>query len=189
METGESEDAETPDDETAENTPSEILKKQQKRTILRFFIKLGSLCLSLWVIFTFIFGLMQQYGENMYTRIRDGDLILYYRLQQDYSVDDVAVFKINGRKCTARIVAMGGDVVDISSDGELVVNGNIRYNETSYPIEANSNGISYPYTVEEGSYFLLYDYYLAVGDSRRQGAIAQKELDGKVITILRTRGI
>jgi signal peptidase I len=189
VESEESEDAETSEAKTAENTPSDDLKKQQKRTILRFFIKLGSLCLILWVIFTYIFGLMQQYGENMYARIRDGDLVLYYRLQGDYAIDDVAVFDVNGTKCIARVVAAGGDVVEVSEDGELIVNGNTRFNETSYPIVENPDGISYPYTVEEGSYFLLYDYYCAVGDSRTQGAVAQKDLYGKVITILRRRGI
>jgi type IV secretory pathway protease TraF len=49
--------------------------------------------------------------------------------------------------------------------------------------------ITYPYTVEEGSYFVLCDYRTADSDSRYYGAIAKSDLDGKVIALLRRRAL
>jgi signal peptidase I len=43
--------------------------------------------------------------------------------------------------------------------------------------------------VEADSYFLLCDFRTSGADSRTFGTISQKDLDGKVITVLRRRGI
>jgi signal peptidase I len=51
------------------------------------------------------------------------------------------------------------------------------------------NEITYPYTVEADSYFVLCDFRTASIDSRSFGAVPKKNLDGKVITLLRRRGI
>jgi signal peptidase I len=88
-----------------------------------------------------------------------------------------------------RIVAQGGDVVDLNADGLLVVNGNVQEEEIFYVTEAMGNEITYPYTVEADSYFVLCDFRTASIDSRSFGAVPKKNLDGKVITLLRRRGI
>jgi signal peptidase I len=125
----------------------------------------------------------------MYPRLRDGDLILYYRLEQDYQIGDVVTFKLNDSTFWARIVAQGGDVVEVTEDGQLLVNGNVQQEEIFYPTEPEVGDVIYPYTVEEGSYFVLSDYRTISLDSRKYGAISKKDLDGKVITVLRRRGI
>jgi signal peptidase I len=158
-------------------------------TIVAFFVKLGIVCLALWSVFTFVFGIRQMHGEIMYPRLRDGDLMFYYRLEQDYNIEDVVIYKVNGQTCVARIVAQGGDVVDVNSEGQLLVNGNVQDEEIFYPTEGYTSGVSYPYTVGEDSYFLLCDYRTISVDSRSYGAVSEKDFCGKVITILRRRGI
>jgi signal peptidase I len=126
----------------------------------------------------------------MYPRLRDGDLILYYRLEQDYAIDDVVTFQLNDDTFWCRIVAQGGDVVDLSADGQLIVNGNVEQeDEIFFETEPQSINVTYPYTVPENSYFVLCDYRTTSFDSRTYGAIPQSDLDGKVITVLRRRGI
>jgi signal peptidase I len=164
-------------------------RRETLRLFLGFLIKLVLVGLAIWVIFTFVFGIGQIHGETMYPRLRDGDLILYYRLEQDYYIDDVVTFNYEGKQRTARIVAMEGDVVDLSADGQLLVNGNVQSEEVFYPTEAVPAGITYPYTVPEDSYFVLCDFRTASYDSRGYGAISRSELVGKVITLLRRRGI
>jgi signal peptidase I len=169
-------------------------KKQQTKetplhTILAFVVKLGVVCLTLWLIFTFVFGIKQMHGESMYPRLRDGDLILYNRMEKNYAIGDVVVFKLGTSACVARIVAQGGDVVEVNDSNELLVNGNVQSEEIFYPTEADSAGVSYPYTVEENSYFLLCDFRTNSADSRKYGAISVDDFCGKVITILRRRGI
>jgi signal peptidase I len=159
------------------------------RALAAFVIKLGVVCLTLWLVFTFAFGIRQMHGETMYPKLRDGDLILYNRLAKTYYIGDVVVFKIGGSTCVARIVAQEGDVVEVNENNALLVNGKVQEEEVFYPTEADSLGVTYPYTVEENSYFLLCDFRTNSVDSRRYGAISKDDFCGKVITILRRRGI
>jgi signal peptidase I len=126
-------------------------------------------------------------GQVMYPNIKDGDLMLYYRLETDYYTDDVVTFMSGRHRYTARIVAMGGDVVDINENGQVLVNGAIQ--SADYETTASLAGVSFPYTVEENSYFLLCDYRDSTVDSRIYGGVSKNELDGKIITVLRRRGI
>ena len=164
-------------------------RREQKREILSFCLKLAVFCLALWAVFSFLIGVTQMKGESMYPRIRDGDLVLYYRMERKYAIGDVVAFEVNEIPRIARIVAMEGDIVELTPEGQLMVNGNIQEEEIFYPTEAISGGVSYPYTVDAGSCFLLCDFRTASSDSRSFGAVSEKDIDGKVITILRRRGI
>jgi signal peptidase I len=125
----------------------------------------------------------------MYPRLRDGDLILYYRLERNYQIGDVVTFQMNDTTFLGRIVAQGGDVVELSEDGQLLVNGNVQQEEIFYPTEPQDGDVTYPCTVEEDNYFILCDFRTAGFDSRTYGTIPQSTLDGKIITVLRRRGI
>jgi signal peptidase I len=171
-----------------EEIPKQDIREQQK-VVLRFLIKLAEVVLVIWAIFTFVFGIRQVHGEAMYPRIRDGDLILFYRLEKNYQNDDAVAFKVNGIGRVARIVARSGDVVELSTDGRLIVNGNVHEEEVLYPTDPEPMGIEYPYTVPEDSYFVLCDFRTSSDDSRSYGAVPKEDLDGKIITILRRRGI
>jgi signal peptidase I len=164
-------------------------KETPLHTILAFVVKLGVVCLTLWLIFTFVFGIRQMHGETMYPKLRDGDLILYNRLEKNYAIGDVVVYIYDNKVRVARIVAMGGDVVEVTEAGNLLVNGNLQSEEIFYPTEPDSSGVTYPYTVEENSYFLMCDFRTASVDSRSYGAIPAEDFYGKVITILRRRDI
>jgi signal peptidase I len=161
----------------------------QKETVLRFVIKLALVLLTIWAIFTFVFGIRQVSGETMYPKLRDGDLTLYYRLEQDYEIGDVVTFELDDSTFYGRIVAQGGDVVNLNDDGQLLVNGNVQDEEIFYPTEKQDGDVKYPYTVKKDSYFILCDFRTISFDSRTYGAIPKSTLDGKVITILRRRGI
>lgn len=60
-----------------------------------------------------------------FPRISAGDLLLYYRLEKNFNSGDVLVFRKQGKISTGRVVAHGGDSVEITGDGELKVNGSI----------------------------------------------------------------
>lgn len=49
--------------------------------------------------------------------------------------------------------------------------------------------MTYPYTVPEGCLFILNDYRTHGRDSRHFGAVPQQDAAGKVITLLRRRGL
>lgn len=166
-------------------------RAEQWRDIRAFLIKLAVVLLVGAVVLTQVFGLGIMHGESMYPRLRDGDLFLYYRLQQDYHIGDVVLLKpdSDGQQLVGRIVAMGGDTVNINHADKLVVNGGVQSEEIFYPTSAEGARIELPYTVPEGSVFLLCDFRTNGTDSRSYGAVSTRELAGKIIAFFRCRGI
>jgi signal peptidase I len=160
-----------------------------KETVVKFILKLALVILVIWAIFTFVFGIRQVSGETMYPRLRDGDLTLYYRLEQNYQIGDVVTYRENEVTLYGRIVAQGGDVVDLNDSGQLIVNGNVQEEEIFYLTEPQDGDVTYPYTVDDDSYFVLCDFRTNGYDSRTYGAVPKSTIDGKIITILRRRGI
>jgi len=58
------------------------------------------------IIFTFLFGITKQSDLAMYPSINEGDLILFYRINKNYKIDDVVVYKYDGNTYFARVVAV-----------------------------------------------------------------------------------
>lgn len=176
-----------------EKSSQEDEKKRKDKLALRdirdFLIKLAFIVVLGWVLLGVVFGVAVMEGEDMYPRLRDGDFMVYYRLQQDYHIGDVVTFKSDDRRYTGRIVAQGGDTVDITEEGELIVNGSVQTEEIYYPTEITEGSIDFPCEVPQGSVFLLCDFRTTGYDSRNYGPVEIDSLDGKVITILRRRGI
>lgn len=172
---------------------AEVQQRRQRALargdIVSFLVKLGITVLAGWILFGWVFGLAVMEGESMYPRIRDGDLMVCYRIQKEYHIGDVVTFRRDGKRYTGRVAALGGDTVDLGESGELLVNGNIQSEEIFYPTQPAEDGIPFPFRVPPGSVFLLCDFRTNGTDSRVYGAVDTKELDGKVITILRRRGI
>ena len=164
-------------------------RKQAWGDILAFLMKLGITLLAGWILLGAVFGAAVMEGEDMYPRLRDGDLMIFYRLQQDYHIEDVVTFTRDGQRLTGRIAAQGGDTVDLGEGGELIVNGSVQSEAIFYPTEPLEGGTAFPCEVPPGSVFLLCDFRTNATDSRSYGTVALEELDGKVITILRRRGI
>lgn len=166
-----------------------LRRREQWRDIRYFLIKLAAVLVVGTVVLTQVFGLGIMHGESMYPRLRDGDLFFYYRLQQDYHIGDVVLFEQDGNRFVGRIVAMGGDTVNINHADKLVVNGGVQSEEIFYPTSADDARIELPYTVAEDSVFLLCDFRTNGTDSRSYGAVPIRELDGKIIAFFRCRGI
>lgn len=172
---------------------SELIKKRKYDTM----VKQGYLSLLMriiifvivgYLLFTQVFLLMRNTGLGMFPSLKDGDLILAYRLQNEYTKDDVVVYQVDNTLVIGRIVATEHDVVTMDESGTLLVNGTAQSGEIIYPTYAKE-GIEYPYKVPEGNVFILGDYRTEADDSRDYGSISLDDLEGKVITFLRRRGI
>ena len=79
-------------------------------------------------------------------------------------------------------------MVMLEEDGTLRVNGTLHAGEVLYPTYP-AGGVTYPYTVPEGCLFILNDYRTHGRDSRHFGAVPQQDAAGKVIPLLRRRGL
>ena len=154
----------------------------------KLFLRIVMLGLAVYLIFTKVFLVTQNKGLGMFPAMKDGDLIIAFRLQQDYAKNDVIVCDVDGKQQVARIVAREEDVVTIEEGGTLRVNGTVQSGDILYPTYIKE-GLEYPYRVPKGHVFVLGDYRTNTVDSRDYGAVPMEQVEGKVITILRRRGL
>lgn len=141
-----------------------------------------------WVLLTQVFLITQMHGQSMFPAMKDGDLIIGYRLQREYAKGDVIVYTVNGETHVGRIVARENDYVQMGDSGTLYINGMAQSGEIIYPTYARE-GAAYPEQVPEDCLYVLGDYRTNTQDSRDFGPISLKDVQGKVITILRRRGL
>ncbi|HJA65565.1 signal peptidase I [Lachnoclostridium sp. An169] len=154
--------------------------------IISFFTRLITLAVLLWIIFGMVFGLTPMENDDMSPRISAGDLMLYYRLDREFISDDIIVFEKDGQQYTGRIVARGGDSVEVTDDAELVVNGGIVMDsDIFYFTPKYDENVTYPVQLAENEYFVLCDYREGARDSRYFGPVSADEIKGKVITVIR----
>ena len=168
-------------------------KKRKKRTtkqrIQELLIKTGILIVGIVILVTVFFSVNVIHGNDMYPSLRDGDLVITYRLVNNYMADHVWAYEYDGETHFGRIVGVAGDVIDMTGDGYYKINGNVPYEDQFYGTNPEiGTGINFPYTVPADSVFLLGDYRIQTEDSRVFGAISTKDLIGEVVLIFRRRG-
>lgn len=172
---------------------AEVIRQRQERVrfrcelaaLLRRIILLGA---AAWLLLTQVFVVTQAQGQGMFPAIKDGDLVLAFCWQRDYQKDDVLLCTVDGQNYIGRLAAGAGDVVTITEEGTLLVNGTVQSGEILYPTYPGEV-LTYPYRVPEGCVFLLGDYRTEAADSREFAAVPLSQVRGKVLTILRRRAV
>lgn len=156
--------------------------------LLMLFAQIAAIVCGAIVVFTFVFGLARVVDTSMEPRFQDGDLLLFYRLDKRYEAQDVVVYEYEGLPTTGRVVALGGDTVNIDSRG-LIVNGAYQQERgITDDTTQVADGVTFPLTVPEGAIFLLGDNRDEAVDSRIVGCVPVDQTLGKVIGLFRRRG-
>ena len=176
----------------ADGVPQKQSVKRQPiwKDLLFLLVKAASTILAFLLLFTFLFGIIQYQEPSMAPAIKDGDLVLFYRHNSSgYLPQDVILFKYKGQWQIRRVVASAGDTVDITGDG-LVVNRALQHEpEIFQTTERYQEGVSFPLTVPEGQVFVLGDSRIGATDSRIYVCVKIADTSGKVMTVIRRRGI
>lgn len=143
-------------------------------------------------IFILTFGISQNSipSDSMETTLSIGDRVIvsmipyYYRSPQRYEA--VAFDGPDGEKWIKRVIGLPGETIDII-DGNIYIDGNYL-DESSYLVvlgnstpDSRYDGVEFPYTIPEGTYFLLGDNRFASYDCRYIGAVREEEITGKAI--------
>ncbi len=167
----------------------EKIHEIKKERFIFFLIRLAFLLVFLWVLFGLLFGITTMKNNDMSPRISAGDLLFYYRLEKPKS-GDVVVLQKAGEKYVGRVIAVGGDTVEITEDEKVKINGSkIVENDIFYDTPQYESDTVYPLTLNSGEYFILGDQRGNAKDSRYFGAVKDKEIKGRVITVLRRSDI
>lgn len=163
-------------------------KEAVKKGYIHLLIRTIVFVLIVYIFFSKILCFQRVSGMQMFPSLKDGDLTLSYCLKQTFRPNDVIIYEQNGKKHFGRIVAVGGNEINIDGSGDVKINGVSESGEIIYP-SYHKGEIKYPYKIPEGSVFVLGDYRTETKDSREYGAIKESQIKGKVLTILRRRGI
>ena len=120
-------------------------------------------------------------GTSMEPQFMPGDILVAYKTD-NLKRGEICTFYYNNKLIVKRVIALGGDTVDISEDGLVSVNGN----ELNEPyVQKNALGLcdlEFPFEVPLGQMFLLGDNRETSVDSRSTdfGCISVEEVLGKV---------
>lgn len=171
----------------------QVIQKRRVRTLEQadnrrllgsIFRLLVLIAVAAWVFMTF-FGIRIVHGNEMYPALYDGDLVLC-NVRSEYRKNDIVFYTAEGRPHTGRVVAKGGDWVDISQDGTLRVNGTAQVDQIPFHTE-QPDGWEGSRMVPEGCVFILGDFRTRAEDSRKFGCIPLEEVQAKVIAVFRHR--
>lgn len=151
-------------------------------------LKFAIIIVSIFIIFKVLISVCYVSGNYMFPNIKDGDLIISWKLST-LQRNDVVIYEAQNTKKVGRVVALEGDNVSFTENGLLKINGAITSEEVFYATE-NSDGYdeNFSYVVPEGCIYILNDYRTGdYKDSRTYKAIELKNVYGSAILQLRRR--
>lgn len=128
------------------------------------------------VLIIIFFRSYQIPSASMLPTILEGDRIINISLPfangQTYDYGDVATFNYNGTVYIKRVIAKGGDTVEIQGD-------NLYVNKTKSPYNLKGNNVRPgSWVLEEDEYFMMGDNRVNSKDSRYIGPIKAKDMLG-----------
>lgn len=168
-------------DKENKQNPEEILEKKiegirRRREWKQFFIECIVLITAVYLTFHYVIGIAFVSGRSMEPTLKNGEMLLFYRLDREYQKNDIVIVKREGAiYYIKRIGALGGECVGLNEEGTLLINEEVQPGTQPMP-----EGIAYPYEVPEGEYFVLGDNRAVSRDSRTFGAVGQDEIVGRV---------
>lgn len=151
--------------------------------------KIGLVVGACFILFTFVFGMYRCHDDAMEPALKYGDLVIYYRLDKRYVATESIALKHDGIVQVRRVLAIAGDVVDLTEEGLLVNGALIQENEIYEETLRYTHHIEFPVTVKEQQVFVLGDKRKTAKDSREYGCVDIENTLGKVVTVIRRRDI
>jgi len=149
-----------------------------------------SAALVLVLIFSFFFRIIQVDGESMVPTLQNGEKLIVWGAGYEPQRGDVVIvdsYTPYGKPLVKRVIAKGGDTICIDYEtGTVAVNGEVLRED--YIAEPTYLGydVEFPYTVPEGTVFVMGDNRNGSSDSRdyRLGTVDTRYVIGKAAFLI-----
>ena len=171
--------------EEIQNRRVALHRKRESKRMLGSTVQILVVLAVLLCIFLIFFRFRIAKGNGMYPAVLDGDLVLCFH-KSEFVKNDIVFYTVNGTEYLGRVAAVGGDILDISDEGVLTVNGTVQAGEIDFPTFPADDWDG-AVIVPPDSVFVLGDYRTQTRDSRDFGCIPLKDVKWKAVTILRHR--
>lgn len=158
-------------------------KKEKKRLLRDAIIVLLGVAAAAVLVAVLFLPVLRVTGSSMEQTLYSNDIVLCQK-GTDFERGEIIAFHFNNKILLKRVIGISGDVIDITDDGHVTVNG-VQLDE---PYVTNfSKGkecdIEFPYQVPDKRTFIMGDNRPTSIDSRSStiGCIADEYIVGKVI--------
>ncbi len=117
-----------------------------------------------------------------------GDILMYYRLHTEYKAGDMVVYQADGLLHIGRIAAVPEETVQITEEGELVINGYTQADTEVFYEKGPANGTE-EQSLEKGNII----FWRMILPQRRTAEVMEwilrKQIKGIVVTLIRRRNL
>lgn len=165
-----------------EELEREKYKKRFRKAFLSTVYSLIIVAAVAVLIATLALPVMEISGSSMEPALSDKEIVLLIKTTKlDYG--ELICFSYQNKLLIKRVIAKGGDSVNIDDLGFVSVNG-AAVNEPYVMERAKGDGdVSFPYTVPNDRYFVMGDRRTVSVDSRNSviGAIEKDQIVGKIM--------
>ncbi len=167
--------------------PGQQARPVRGQSVLEWYEALISAALVLVLVFSFFFRIIQVDGSSMVPTLTHGDKLIVWGAGYTPQRGDVVIvdsYTSYGKPLVKRVIAKGGDTISIDyAEGTVEVNGQLLQEDYIAEPTHLSYDVEFPYTVPEGTVFLMGDNRNGSLDSRSSsvGCIDERDILGKVL--------
>ena len=166
---------------------------QSKQELLSWLRMMFCVVIGTVLLFTLVLRIVRVDGDSMRDTLQDGDVLiaLSRHLSGELEQGDIVVVQRegfnHGQPIVKRVIAVEGQTVDIDfEEGIVIVDG--KDLDEDYTLEPTwlEEGMNFPMTVPEDSYFILGDNRNHSEDSRSPdlGTVTHGEVVGKAVLLM-----
>lgn len=164
--------------------PATTLRGQ---SLLEWYEALVSAALVLVLLFSFAFRIIQVDGESMVPTLDNGDKLIVWGAGYEPQRGDVVIvdsYTSYGKPLVKRVIGVWGDIINIDfQTGTVEVNGEVLQEDYIAEPTYLFYDVEFPYTVPDGTVFVMGDNRNASLDSRSTyiGCVDKRDILGKVL--------
>lgn len=172
-----------PSSQQIEDELKRVRYRQRYRGVLRSTIyTLITVAAVAVLVATLLMPVLQIFGSSMTPTLEDGEIVLSLKTS-DFQHGDVVAFYYNNKILVKRVIAVSGEWVDITPEGDVSVNGKLLDEPYLDEKSLGDCNIELPYQVPESRIFVMGDHRSVSVDSRNTavGCVAEEQIVGKLM--------